>query len=251
MLPKEYISYNQIRQYQTCPKKYYYSYIDNIQTPVNSKIYLGIIYHSAIEYFFKKKADGIIIEKEKLISIFLDYFRNTEDRIEVIWENEKNKPDTKNRGMAFITYFYNEFSNRIEPFLIEEEMETELEDLGIKLKGIPDLIEKDFSITDFKTTTAKWSKSRINQSLLQMIIYKYLFEKHYGKVNNKLKFRIVYAKDASNVKHQELIINSRDITYHKMFEIIKHTAEQISLQRYPKKEGFYCRFCEYKSICLS
>lgn len=250
MLPRDYISYNQIRQYQVCPRKYQYAYIQNIQAPINSKIYLGIIYHSAIEYFLKKKVRGITIGREELHQFFSDSFKERQESIDVAWENEKAKVLTKNRGRAFLSYFLKEFGDRIQPFLIEQELEVEIEELGIRLKGIPDLVEKDFSITDFKTTTARWSKTRINQSLLQMIIYKYLFETHYGKINNHLKFRIIYSKSSSNIRHQELVINSQAIHFDKMFDIIKYIAAQISSERFFKNEGFHCRFCEFRNICL-
>ena len=54
-LPKEYISYSQIRLYQSCPKKYYYTYIEEKETPINDKIYLGIIFHSVVECYLREK----------------------------------------------------------------------------------------------------------------------------------------------------------------------------------------------------
>lgn len=250
MLPRDYISYNQIRQYQTCPRKYRYAYIENIKPPVNHRIYLGIVYHSSIEYFLKKKAGGVIIPHEELQQYFNDLFDTRQQEIEVCWDSEKGKNQSRQRGRAFINYFLKEFAGRIQPFLIEKELEVEVADLGIKLKGIPDLVEKDFSITDFKTTTARWPKNRINQALLQMVIYKYLFESQYGKVNNQLKFRIIYSRTHTNIKHQELVIDSRDIDFKKMFDIIEYIIDQISSQRFYRNESFHCRFCEYRDLCL-
>jgi predicted RecB family nuclease len=250
-LPKGHISYNQIRQYQTCPQKYKYSYIDKIKTAVNDKIYLGIIYHLAVEFFLRAKVNGDFLSHEELLDFFNDNFKKKENDIEVFWKEDQSKSNTISRGIAFLTYFYNHYAKIIDPFLIEEEMETKLEKLGINLKGIPDLIEKDFSITDFKTTTAKWSKQKINQSLLQMIIYKYLFENHFGKVNKELKFRIIYSKNSTNIKHQEMVLNSTDISFEKMFDIIGYVVDQISNGRFYKNEGFFCRFCEFKPICSS
>jgi len=47
-LPKKYISYSQIRLYQSCPKKYYYTYIEKIPVPISDKVLLGIVFHSTI-----------------------------------------------------------------------------------------------------------------------------------------------------------------------------------------------------------
>ncbi|MCP4221227.1 MAG: PD-(D/E)XK nuclease family protein, partial [bacterium] len=64
-LPRGYISYSQIRTYQTCPKMYYYSYVERIKTPVNDKILLGIVFHAVVEYCLKEKINGKIPAKEE------------------------------------------------------------------------------------------------------------------------------------------------------------------------------------------
>jgi len=46
-LPRGYISYSQINTYQNCPQKYFYSYIEEKDIPLNEKILLGIVFHSS------------------------------------------------------------------------------------------------------------------------------------------------------------------------------------------------------------
>ncbi len=79
----------------------------------------------------------------------------------------------------------------------------EIGDSGILLKGIIDLVEEDFCITDFKTASNKWSDQKARSSL-QMLIYKFLFDRTYGSVNSTLKFEILYARNAENIRHQSL-----------------------------------------------
>ncbi len=69
-LPRAYISYSQIRLYQTCPKKYYYSYIEAIKTPINDKIFLGIVFHAVVEHYLKEQISGNKLEKDALLEYY-------------------------------------------------------------------------------------------------------------------------------------------------------------------------------------
>ncbi len=246
-LPRGYLSYNQIRLYQNCPLKYYLFYVKEIQFPINDKIFLGIVFHAVLEYYFAKKIAGQELEKFQIIDRFSDQFQSMEDENPVMWESAKGK--IKDRGIAFTRYFLNEMAPSIEPLMTEKELETTIPELGIKIKGVLDLVEQDFSITDFKTTTAKWSKSRISNSLLQMVIYKYLFEQNFGNVNPDLMYRIIYSKNAVGIRHQEVKIKSSDVSYDKMLKIIGYVAENISNGVFYENTSYMCGFCEYKNIC--
>jgi DNA helicase-2/ATP-dependent DNA helicase PcrA len=246
-LPKEYISYSQIRLYQTCPQKYYYTYIEERKTPVNDKVFLGVIFHSIVEYYLEEKINNREPEKEALLERFEEQFRERQKNQEIQWTSPAG--ETRRRGLAFVRHFLREVACEIDPLMVEKELVTELPDLDVKLKGIIDLVEKDFSITDFKTTTAKWSKSRIKDSYLQMQIYRYLFEKAFGDVVTQLKFRIIYSKTAVNIKDQVVSVKASDLDCSKMFDIIKYVVDNIRNGVFYKNENYTCGFCEHKDIC--
>jgi putative RecB family exonuclease len=246
-LPRDYISYNQIHLYQSCPQKYYFSYIEEIKTPINEKVFLGILFHSVLEYYFNKKIKNQNVDEEMVKSDFLVKYETFQNDKEIIWQSSKEK--VSQRGISFIHYFLHKMAPGIDPLMVERELEVELSEPGIKLKGIIDLVETDFSITDFKTTTSKWSNDRLNRSFLQMVIYKYLFEQSFGKVNSKLKLKILYSKSSNSVNHQEIDLKSKDVDMVEMFKIIKYVAENISKGIFYKNESYLCGFCDFKDIC--
>lgn len=246
-LPKEYISYSQIRLYQTCPKKYYYTYIEQLKTPVNDKIFLGVIFHSIVEYYLTEKISNKEPEKEALLERFEEQFTKKQQEQEILWTAPVG--ETRRRGLAFVRHFIKEIASEIDPLMVEKELVIQLPELDVNLKGIIDLVEKDFSITDFKTTTAKWSKSRIKDSYLQMQIYRYLFEKTFGDVVNHLKFRIIYSKNAVNIKDQVVSVKASDLDCSKMFDIIKYVVDNIRNGVFYKNENYTCGYCEFKDLC--
>lgn len=248
-LPRGYISYSQIRLYQSCPLKYYYTYIRKLPVPVNDKIYLGIVFHSAIEYYLKEKIETRIPHKDRVLEYFETEFEKTQKNMKLVWENSPE--ETKKRGLAFVRYFMKDIAHNINPIMVEKELLAELPGLDVLLKGVIDMVEEDFSITDFKTTTAKWSKTRIKSSYLQVVIYRYLFEKAFGDVISKLKFKIIYSKKSTNIRHQEVVVNPRDVDYdyNKMFDIIKYVVDGIKSESFPRNESYGCGFCEFKELC--
>ena len=246
-LPRGYISYNQISTYQNCPQKYYLYYIEEIETPVNEKTFLGIVFHSTLEYYFNQRVKGIVPENEELIGVFQEKFDSMSEGRDIIWEGTPD--EQKFRGMAFVNYFLKQIAGKINPLMVEKELEIELAKFGLKLKGIIDLVEQDFSITDFKTTNSKWSKSRLKRSFLQMMIYKFLFEKSFGEVNSKLKLQILCSSNTKKVSHQEILVNPGDISFEKMFSIIDYVVNNISREIFYKNESYQCGFCDFKGIC--
>jgi len=249
-LPRDYISYSQIKLYQSCPRKYYYSYIKKIPTPINDKIFLGIMFHAAVEYYLNEKIKGTSPFRDRVLEYFNDNFQKSVHQQEILWNSPQK--DTQKRGQSFVRYFMKEIVPTIKPMMVEKELWADLPDIGVKLRGVIDLVEEDFSITDFKTTTAKWSKARIRSSYLQVVVYRYLFEQNFGDVISQLRFRILYSKNAkTHIRHQEVAIKPKDVDfdYNKMFDIIKYVVDGIRGEVFYKNESFSCGFCEYKDIC--
>ncbi len=246
-LPRGYISYSQIRLYQLCPKKYYYTYIEDRKAPINDKIFLGVVFHSVVEHYLNEQINGRTLEKEELVEYFKEQFENLQADEKITWDATEN--ETRRRGKAFVHHFLRDIAQELQPLMVEKEMEAHLPELDVTLKGVIDLVETDFSITDFKTTTAKWSKTRVKESYLQMQIYRYLFEKNFGDVVTHLRFRIVYSKSAKAIKDQKISVQATDLDSSRMFDIIKYVVENIRNEVFYKNESYHCGFCDFKDIC--
>lgn len=214
---------------------------------MNDKVLLGVVFHDAADFHLKKKINGTIPGIDETSEYFIDTFNKISESSEIIWSNAKEK--SFNRGLSFIKYFVKEIAPGIKPMMTEKEIECDLPGSEIKLRGIIDLVEEDFSLTDFKTTTAKWSRDRINKSFLQMYIYKFLFEESIGGFVKELKFKIIYSKKSTGIKHQELSIPAENVDMDKMFGIINFTIDNIERGYFYKNESYICNFCDFKDIC--
>jgi len=246
-LPRGYISYNQINLYQTCPKKYYYTYVEERIAPFNEKIFLGVVFHSVLEHYFQERIAGRSPTLEQVRHAFLDKFAFLQEEKETIWQTSSDQ--IRRRGLAFTDYFVRHLAEDIHPMMVEKELETFIPEIGVTLKGIIDLVEEDFSLTDFKTTTSRWSSQRVERSFLQMVIYKYLFEHVFENATRQLKLKILYSTHSRNVRHQEIGLRSADADLEGMLRVIGFVIEQIGQGIFYKQPSYMCGFCDFRDIC--
>jgi putative RecB family exonuclease len=245
-LPRGYLSHSQIRLYSECPQKYYFAYIEAIPTRINEKVFLGEIFHATLEDYFTRQINGSCPDETATVAAFLDSFAASGREKDIDWKIPRR--ETRARGVAFVKYFLAHIAPTIKPLMVEKELSVEIPEIGVTLKGIIDLVEEDFSITDFKTTTSKWSASKARNSL-QMVIYKYLFDHNFGHVHGILKYEILFAKTAANIRHQSLKVLPGPDDTAQLLVLIKHIAENISNGIFYPQPNPFCSYCDYFSMC--
>lgn len=246
-LPRGYISYNQIKLYRQCPRAYYCKYIQGLEDTLDDKIYLGIVFHSSVENHLKKRIAGLFCTAKEAMEDFSRIFEEQQAFHPVQWKNPKR--DVERRGQAMLAHYLKEMDKEVDPLLVEEEMEELIPEIGIRLRGIVDLIEKDFSISDFKTATARWSGERAESSFLQMVIYRYLFERRYGPVTTRLRFRVIYSRSARTVRQQVLSFPASDADFSKMIQVISAVADGIRSEAFHPISSYRCRNCGFRAEC--
>lgn len=245
-LPRGYISHSQLRTYNECPRKYWFSYIEGIQPPVNEKLFLGEVFHSAIERYFLLRINGDTPDHGALEDFFITTFENEAAGREIAWGSPRR--ETRERGLAFLKHFLSHFAPAARPLMVEKELCVELPGSGVLLKGVIDLVEEDYAITDFKTTTSRWSDSRARNSP-QMIIYKYLFDRSFGPVPASLKYEVFYGKKAGSVRHQTLRVVPEAGALDGLLAMIAHVVERIGSGAFPANENPFCRYCDFRKTC--
>ena len=245
-LPRGYISHSQIRTFRECPKKYRFAYVEGIQPPVNEKVFLGETFHAAIEHYFKGRISDTPFSDEAVEAFFCQAFDVAVPGREISWTSPRR--ETRDRGLAFLRCFLQRVAPNTRPLMVEKELSAELPGSRVLLKGVLDLVEEDYGITDFKTTTGRWSESRVRHSP-QMIIYKYLFERSFGPVAAGMKYEVFYGRKAGNVRHQTLPVVAADDAVAELLAMIGLVVEKIAAGEFPPRVTPFCRNCEFRRLC--
>jgi len=245
-LPRGYLSHSQIRLYSECPQKYCFTYVDAVPCRRNEKVVLGEVFHATLEEYFTRQINGSRLADDETIIFFNDRFSGCEKEENIDWQGPHR--ETRARGVAFITYFLAHLAPAIQPLMVEKELSAEIPESQITLKGVIDLVETDFSITDFKTTTGRWSASKARNSL-QMTMYKYLFERNFGNVHGALKYEVLCAKNAAHIRHQSLPVTPGPDDIAQLLVVVKHIAENIAGGVFYPNPGPFCAYCGFVALC--
>lgn len=235
-----YLSRQQIDDYYTCPKKYYFASIVKIPLPTSWHFMYGTAIHETLQrYFAKKKKD----EKPDLDSMILDfntYFKN-EGFITRFQEEDRHRS-----AIETLSRFHDQDKKEnLMPDMIEEKFEFS-ED-AIKINGRYDLVIKkpgNVEILDFKTSDVKNQKDadiRIREST-QMKIYALAWAEKYGEIPKTTLLFIESDKKGSRIFKDEDLQKTR--------EMIFDAASGIRSEDYlAKPDVRKCKWCPYRFTC--
>lgn len=149
------ISFSMINQYLRCPRQFMYHYVQGKSEPPGIALIEGSAHHAALEYnnHHKRKhgrdlRDSVITEK------FVEELRTKVKEDKVKYEEESENALIE-RGGIWHKKYMREFAPTIEPDMVEEEFNKEVE-----LNGRPTIvhgyIDLGYSrrVADYKTTSS-------------------------------------------------------------------------------------------------
>ena len=234
------LSRQQIDDYHTCPKKYYYAHVIRIPLLENHALMYGTAVHSALDHYFNRKIRGDKISLNQLFMDFKQSFRN------VGFITREHEDQRFKSGVETLTKFFKADQKGGEtPVSVEESFEF-LED-GVSVKGRYDLIYKSkdgAEIRDFKTSQVKDQKDadRRIRSSTQMQMYALAWKEK----NNEIPKTTLYFIE-SGLKGEKTF-SDKDLD--KTKGLILDAASGIKRANALATPGlFECRYCPYNEIC--
>jgi len=234
------LSRQQIDDYYTCPKKYYFASVIKIPLPTDWHFMYGSAVHSAISQYYLRKITG---GKPTLRSLIVDF--------ETAFTNEGfitrgQEEERKRTGIETLRRFFDE-DQKINLIPDKVEDRFEFSEDSVKVRGRYDLVIKrggEIEIWDFKTSDVRDQKDadrRIREST-QMMIYALAWKKKYGKIP---RTTLIFIE--SDLKGSK-VFEKKDLQ--KAKNIILDIASGIRRQNFKAKpDQRQCRICPYKDIC--
>ncbi len=234
------LSRNQIDDYYSCPKKFYFAHVVKIPLLENQNLMYGTAIHGALDHYFARKISG---ERPGLKQILEDYNQAFKNVGFITREQEEKRHD---EGIKVLTRFFAEESR--DPLKVQKvEERFEFCEGKVKITGRYDLICKHGDldeIVDFKTSKVDAQKDadrRIKQSS-QMMVYALAWRSKYGNIPKTTLHFI-----ESGLKG-EIIFSEKDLI--KTKEMIGSVAAGIRAAELKATPGrFECKQCPYRDIC--
>lgn len=234
------LSRQQIDDYFSCPKKFYFAHIIKIPLLENQYLMYGTAVHAALDHYFSHKLRNETPTLDQLLSDYKTAFRN------VGFITREQEEFRFTQGVETLSRFYKEDQgNPTVPTAVEEVFE--FAENKVKINGRYDLISgkaETAEIKDFKTssvTEQKDADQRIKKST-QMMIYALAWFEKYKMIPKTTLYFIESGLSGSKT----FSIKELEDTKQMIFDV----ASGIRKNRMTAKPtSFQCKQCPYSDIC--
>lgn len=234
------LSRQQIDDYYSCPKKFYFAHIIKIPLLENQQLMYGTAIHSALNHYFARKMSREKLELQTLQADFKKAFSN------VGFITRQQEELRFKQGLDSLEKFFvaDQKEGRI-PTKIEAPFEILCG--NVKIRGRYDLIFEDDNlaeIRDFKTSDVREQKDadrRISEST-QMMMYALAWKEKFGLIPKTSLHFIEYGLIG------EKTFREKDLDKTRL--LIREVEEGIRKEDFVAKPNQrQCSYCPYKEIC--
>jgi putative RecB family exonuclease len=249
----DHLSSSQINLYLLCSLKYKFQYVDKLPKGFKSSgLVFGSAIHSALSWLFKEKMNGnrSAITLERLYRILeADWYAQKIDQV-VQYKNGEDEMKLLVMAKEMLREYFSQCPEEVTgteiPFTTPLINPVTGETLGINLEGYIDLVEKDETIVEFKTSVSVMDQADVDEHI-QLTAYSYAYEMLFQRSPKSLKI-INFVK---NKKPKVIPFETRrtQSDYRRFFclagQILKGIREKVFFPR----SSFICKDCEYAEPC--
>lgn len=229
------LSASRLKTYSSCAKKYWYEYVERVETPKHIAAIMGSAVHQTVHNYYSAAREGL-----EPVSPLVDYVR--------VWGEElKFSPDTQVDQKVFvdgmdIVQRY-DFQRRV-PLVTEFEFLLPFPDPIEPICEIHGFIDQlyDWGFVDLKTSKRKPAQVLLNNDL-QFILYRWAFYSVTGEsARQALWHHLRTGEDLqSNANPEKVDFATR---------VIERILESQERGTWDRNVGEACLFCQHRTPCL-
>lgn len=251
-----------ISSYKQCPRKYYYQYIEQLETKPNIHQVRGNIAHAVLESFFDQDVSRLTLDSfelglmEIMQDLLLREWNKADAKLKSLGLTPAQKQFYFEDTLLMLLNWLNHFVRKVytiegsfpERFAkltpIREEL---IQSDALQAKGIIDAIEQydgQVRIMDYKTS----SHNNEEEYRLQLAIYALLYHEKHGRLPDKAG--IYFLKDRPkfiDVDESLLELAKKEIS------LIHSLTKTTNINDYPRRPGRLCKWstgqCDFFDIC--
>lgn len=247
------ITQSMVHLYEKCGRAFQFRYMEGLKIAPQSALTVGRsvdegITHNLLQKIHSEKD----VSTEEVVDVVVTTFNR--EASETDWQGE-DPGVQKDIAVKLVSVHHKELAPAIAPKAVQVKLQAELSDYI--LGGTLDLIEKDSTIVDSKTSKDKYDDDSVGKSL-QPAVYTYLYEKNYGTTSKGFRYDVM-------VKPKELKTKSVPPSTQKVFGEVSEKQKAVALMRadalhkaiksgafhYAPDGAWNCsqKWCGYWNIC--
>jgi len=245
------LSFSAVETYLKCPRMFEYRYLWKMPRPVGGGLIQGKAYHASLAAALVQKLHtGQPLPLAETLDAYAHSFelnlaRESDEEFGAIsgidW-GERKPGEWKDQGIALVKLYYQERLPGLEPYLIEQRLETSVD--GIRVVGYVDLVLKDGRTIDHKVVARTWVEEDAHKDL-QPSFYALLqrkpieFEFHLAVTTKEPKLGVVATR-----RDEQAILWTEDL--------IRKVWALMQTGLYPPNPvGYWCseKWCGHQEMC--
>ena len=252
---RDYISYSQLKLFQTCPLRWYFEYVEGLPPEVvGSSLVFGGGIHAAIERFYRARLAG---DPPPAIADLLASF-------DTAWNADAEPPiaygDADAAGLRGLA------ENMLTAFLENDLSEPGGQVIGIEEElrnpiaiGLPDLLARvdlmvatddALVIRDFKTARSRWSTAQRADSAGQLLLYGELARPLADALGLTVRLEfLVVTKTKSPVIERHQVESDPDRMSRMRLALQRVWAAMQAGHIYPNPSRMNCATCPHQTAC--
>jgi RecB family exonuclease len=272
------LSVSSMDTYKTCPKKYHYRYIEKVDIETEPQIATAFgtcahlileIFHQNVDHDTPKELYGKIMAKsckeafasDEVDGGFLDqdvwYPEEVyKEQIERFLFQKTGKipggvfTNNKVNGIVYIRFIMQQYLDKIKKeglpnvLYTEKDFSFEIKE-GVTVRGFIDRIDKvsdtHYHVLDYKTSkNAKYLKD------FQLLVYAKAIKLMYPQVKRITGSFMLLKHGYKEIEYELTDMEIGNCSN----KILKSAKNILTEEKWIKKPGILCNWCDYKSICL-
>jgi CRISPR/Cas system-associated exonuclease Cas4 (RecB family) len=251
--PCDYLSFSSLRQYQTCPLRYYFRYIAGIpEETVSAALVFGNAIHKAIELHFQNLLAGHAAPSTE--NLFAEYSAGWQEHALPIRFSKDERADSfdelaKRMLKAFSDSDWARPAGKI--LAVEETLRGRL------IPGLPDLLGRvdliletpsELVIHDWKSARSKYTQDQVDDSAAQLLLYGELAKDFAPGKKVRLQFGILTKTKEVSIDIHRFELDQAQVDRTK--RIIERIWSAIQAGFfYPAPSLMNCPGCPYRDPC--
>ncbi len=247
-------SYSSLNTFESCRKKFQFTYIDKIKREKkgNAPAIMGFIAHRVLEKLYKLGFENVLYPKDEMVKYYQDEWNKIViDYIEVT-SDFQTVDDYIKIGEQILCDYYDKFQPFNQDTLLGSELnlfftlpETDFQ-FNCRIDRLSKRADGVIEIVDYQTGTFL-AKATDKSFHFQMGLYLLAVRANYPDFK-EIELVQYYLRHGETVRYR-MREDEEDNLIEEFKQMIIETMNATSLKSFPPTESSFCKFCDYADIC--
>ncbi|MGO9571912.1 MAG: RecB family exonuclease [Desulfomonilaceae bacterium] len=247
----DHLSYSQINTYSTCPLKYKFHYIDQIESPfVSSALVFGSCIHESVGAFHQSCLEGDPLSPSQVHDVYRQAWESHSKGQQIRFFNGDAVETLTTKAKLMLDVFYEAFDPGVQIIGIEEPFEVDLGKRVPPLVGWIDAVELapdgTVSVIDLKTASKRYSDNTVHANM-QLTCYS-LGAQALG-FNGETRFRLDVPLKTQNPELIRYETSRNDADRGRFVKLVKSVWQGIKKEIFFPKADWQCGQCPFLDHC--